>query len=77
MLIGPLSGWPPPGSLPGGGLPRRRIFWDDCVAAATKESCSCVHVYVCEEKNVYLNKAYSSQYDAKACFTMYVVSPSH
>ena len=44
MLIGPLSGWPAPGSPPAGGLPRRRMFWDDCVAAATNESCSCTCV---------------------------------
>ena len=50
MLMGPLSGWPAPASPAVGGLPRRRIFCEDCVAAATKESCSCVCVYVCKEK---------------------------
>ena len=48
MLMGPLSDWPVPASPEvGGGLPRRRMFWEDCVAAATKESCSYIHMSTC------------------------------
>ena len=40
MLMGPLSGWVAVSADEGGGLPRRRMLWDECVAAATRESCS-------------------------------------